>query len=166
MLRIVLLFLRAIFLSRTRLITENLALRHQLTILVSCAKRPRLRQRDRVFWVWLSRFWKDWRSLLFIVKPQTVVRWHRQGFRLYWRWRSRRRRTGRPPIDGELRALIRRMSQENLTWGAPRIQSELRLLGYSVTESTVPKHMMRCHREPSQSWRAFLRTQAKPQVPP
>ena len=89
-LRVVSVFLRAMTIRRSTLAAENLALRQQLAVLERTAKRPRLRQRDRVFWVWLSRLWRDWRSVLVIVQPDTVVRWHRQGFRLYWRWKSRR----------------------------------------------------------------------------
>ena len=89
---------------------------------------PRLRQRDRILWVWLSRFWANWRSCMIIVKPDTVVRWHRDGFRLYWRWKSRSK-PGRPRIHAEIRKLIRPMSRDNATWGSPRIQSELALLG-------------------------------------
>jgi hypothetical protein len=93
---------------------------------------------DRVLLCWLSRLWSNWRSALLIVQPETIVRWHRQGFRLYWRWKSRKKQ-GRPLVDREIRDLIRRMCQENPTWGAPRILSELLLLGYDVAESTVDK---------------------------
>ena len=134
---------------------ENLALRQQLGVLRRSAKRARLRQRDRVFWVWLSRLWADWQSSLVIVKPTTVIRWHRQGFRLYWGWRSRKR-PGRPKIDADIRGLVRRMAHENPTWGVPRIQSELGLLGYAVAESTVAKHMPRHRKPPSQTWPTFL----------
>jgi len=85
--------------------------------------------RDRILWVWLSRLWSGWRSALLIVQPDTVGRWHQLGFKLYWRWKSRTRKLGRPKIDEELRQLIRQMSRENVAWGAPRIQSELALLG-------------------------------------
>ena len=109
------------FLSdRAELAAEIAALRHQLAILRHSAKRPKLRQRDRIFWVWLSKVWANWRSALLIVKPDTVVRWHRQGFRLYWRWKSRN--AGRPKVEVEIRALIRSMSRDNSTWGAPCIQ--------------------------------------------
>jgi transposase InsO family protein len=90
-----------------------------------------------------------------IVKPETVIRWHRDGFRLYWRWKSRKK-PGRPKIDAEIRSLIRRMSRENATWGAPRIHSELALLGYVVTRSTVATYMIRHRKPPSQTWRTFL----------
>ena len=120
------------------------------------AKRPRLRQRDRIFWVWLSKLWSDWRSVLVIVQPDTVVRWHRQGFQLYWRWKSRPSKRGRPKIAAEIRNLIRQMSRENPTWGAPRIQSELHFLGHMVAKSTVEKYMVRHAKPPSQTWRTFL----------
>ena len=123
--------------------------------------RPRLRPRDRAFWVWLSRLWGGWRSALVLVQPETVVGWHRQGFRLYWRWKSRPRGPGRPKIDAEIRQLIRRMYRENRTWGAPRIQSEMHLLGYDVSETTVAKYMLRSPRPSSPSWRAFLANHVK-----
>jgi putative transposase len=151
----VVLFIRAVFASRATIVAENLALRHQLGVLQRSVKRPRIRQRDRILWVWLSRLWADWRSSLMIVKPDTVVRWHQQGFKLYWRWKSRGK-PGRPKIDAEIRSLIRRMCRENATWGAPRIHSELQLLGYDVDESTVGKYMIRHRKPPSQTWRTFL----------
>ncbi len=154
------LFVRGFFAGRAALIAENLALRQQLAILQRSAKRPRLRRRDRVFWVWLSRLWSRWRSSLIIVQPETVMKWHRQGFRLYWRWKSRKGKTGRPNIASEIRSLIRRMSRENPTWGVPRIQSELRLLGYTVAESTVAKYIIRRPKPPSQTWRTFLKNHA------
>ena len=129
----------ALFRSRSRLTLENLALRQQIAVLRRCVKRPKLRPLDRVFWVILSRFWREWRSSLAIVKPETVIRWHRKGFRLFWRWKSRTNARGRPIISPEIVSLIRRMSQANYTWGAPRIQSELRLHGFDVAESTVAK---------------------------
>ena len=122
-------FLRVLLGSRAGLAAENLALRQQLMVLQRSVRRPRPRRRDRIFWVWLSQLWADWRSCLLIVKPETVVRWHQQGFRLYWRRKSRKTRPGRPRIETEIRRLIRRMSRENPIWGAPRIQSELQLLG-------------------------------------
>ena len=148
-------FLRTVFLPRAALAAENLALRQQLAVFQVSAKRPKLRKRDRVFWAWLSRLWADWRSCLMIVKPETVIGWHRQGFRLYWRWKSRKK-PGRPKTEAEVRQLIRRMSLENPLWGAPRIQSELALLGHTVAESTVAEYMGRRRKPPSQTWRTFL----------
>lgn len=117
----ILIFLRALSRRQAGLAPENLALRQQLAVLQHRSKRPRLRKRDRIFWVWLSRLWTGWHSVLLIVQPDTVVAWHRQGWKLYWRWKSRAKAVGRPPIDTELRKLIRRMCRENPTWGAPRI---------------------------------------------
>jgi len=155
MLPIIMVFLKAFFVERPSLAAENMALRHQLTVLQRSVKRPKLRKPDRIFWIWLSRLWTGWRSALFIVQPETVKR-HRQGFRLYWRWRSRREQ-GRPTVGREVRGLIRRMSGESPTWGAPRILSELLLLGYDVAQSTVARYMVRHPRPPSQTWRSFIK---------
>ena len=157
----VFLFLRSLLVSRAALSAENLALRQQLAILKPRTKRPKLRRRDRLFWVWLSRLWSGWTSVLIIVKPETVLRWHRAGFRLFWRWKSRQRRRGRPKVDREIREMIRWLSAENPSWGAPRILSELKMLGYDVAESTVAKYMSRPRKPPSQSWRTFLENHVK-----
>jgi len=154
--RLILAFLMAFFTSRAALAAENLALRQQLVVLQRSVKRPHLHQRDRIFWSWLCRLWSSWRSALLIVQPATVIRCHRQGFRLYWRWKSRKK-PGRPKIDAEVRNLICRMSRDNPTWGAPRIQSELPLLGHDVAESTVAQYMVRRSKPLSQNWRTFLR---------
>jgi hypothetical protein len=147
--------LRVLLPPRGQLALENLALRQQLAVLRRSVPRPRLRPWDRLFWAWLSRYWGGWKDALVIVVPATVVGWHRQGFRLYWRWKSRGR-PGRPRIDPHVRGLIRRMSRENPLWGAPRIQAELRLLGHHVAESTVAKYMARTTRPSSPAWRSFL----------
>ena len=149
------LFVRGLFSGRAALMAENLALRQQLVVLQRSVNRPHLRKRDRIFWVWLSKLWSGWRSALAIVQPGTVVKWHRQGFRIYWRWKSWKR-PGRPQVNRKVRDLIRRMSRENPTWGAPRILSELLLLGHAVAESTVAKYMVRDPKAPSQTWRTFL----------
>jgi hypothetical protein len=120
-------FIRSLIVSRTALAAENLALRQQLAVLNWKIHRPQLHRRDRFFWVILSQLWKNWREVLIIVKPETVIKWHRQGFKLYWRWKSKAP-VGRPKIDKEIRELIKRMSLENPLWGTPRIQSELRQL--------------------------------------
>ncbi|MEI7836707.1 MAG: integrase core domain-containing protein [Planctomycetota bacterium] len=153
--RMVWAFLRAFLASRAALAAENAVLRHQLFVLQRSVKRPRLARSDRVLFVWLSRLWSGWRSALLIVQPSTVLRWHQQGFKLYWRWKSRRE-PGRPKVDREVRGLIRRLSQENPTWSAPRIQSELALLGHDLAESTVARYIARQSKPPSQSWRTFL----------
>jgi len=149
------LFFRSLFVSRLSLAAEILVLRQQLLVLNRSLKRPKLRRRDRFFWVCLSRLWKDWRDALIIIKPDTVIKWHREGFRLYWRWKSKTP-IGRPPIDIEIRELIRRISRENPLWGVPRIQSELRLLGFNVTEKTVAKYRVKRAKPPSQTWKTFL----------
>jgi len=134
---------------------ENLALRQQLAIVQRKTKRPRLTQADRAFWVALCGLWPDWHNALIIVKPETVIRWHRKGFKLYWTWKSRHR-GGRPRIDAEIRTLIRRMARENPTWRAPRIHGELLKLGFEVAEATVSRTMPLRRKPPSQTWRAFL----------
>jgi putative transposase len=150
------LLIRAFLVSRLSLAAEILALRQQVAVYKHTVKRPKLRCRDRIFWVWLSRLWSNWRSALAMVQPETVIQWHRQGFKLYWRWKSRARKPGRPPIQRDIRDLIRRMSQENPLWGAPRLLSELLLLGCHVAERTVAKYMVRTRNPPSQIWRTFL----------
>ena len=152
--------LRSLLVPRLVLVTENLALRQQLLVLRRSTNRPRLRNRDRLFWMALSQLWQNWRAILVIVKPETVIKWHRQGFKCYWRWKSRAGRVGRPKIDQEIRELIRRMSRENPTWGVPRIQAELHLLGYEVAESTVAKYRVSIRKPPSQTWKSFLRNHA------
>jgi len=144
--------LSSIFHSRTALGLENLALRHQIGVLQrSAKKRPKLTSVDRLLWVWLSRLWRDWRSALAIVKPETVIAWHRAGFRLFWTWKVRRGHPGRPVISLEVRDLIRKMCRENPSWGAPRIHGELLKLGIDIGESSVSKYMVRCRKPPSQT---------------
>jgi putative transposase len=155
-----LLLARSFFAPRLELMAEILALRQQLAILNRTAKRPSLRFQDRLFWIALSRFWRDWRSALLIVKPETVINWHRQGFRLYWRWKSKAGRPGRPRIDAEIRELIRRISRENPLWGTPRIKAELHLLGFEVAESTVAKYRIKTLKPSSQTWKTFLSNHA------
>src|SRR3954447_13227589 len=136
---------------------ENLAWRQQLAVLRrSAPQRLKLTSVDRLFWVWLRRVWLDWRSALLIVKPETVIAWHRKGFRLFWRWKIRHGKRGRPAVPKEVRDLIRIMSRNNPRWGAPRIHGELRKLGIEITEPTVAKYMVRQRKPPSQTWRTFL----------
>src|SRR6266849_558480 len=122
--------------SRSDTALEVLALRQQVAVLKRQRPRPTLTRLDRFFWTSLRHLWPRWSDVLLIVKPETVVRWHRAGFRLYWRWRSRRR-TGRPRISEEMRSLIRRLAAENADWGAPRIHGELVKLGFDVSERSV-----------------------------
>jgi len=147
---------RAFLVPRLSLAAENLALRQQVAVFTHSGKRPKLRLRDRLFWVILSHIWLNWHSALAIVQPNTVIKWHRNAFRLFWRWKSRAGKPGRPHIQPEIRELIRRMSRENPLWGAPRILSELLLLGHQVAERTVAKYMLRTSKPPSQTWRTFL----------
>jgi putative transposase len=130
---------------------ENLALRHQLNVLKRSVKRPKLTPADRWLWIVLSRVWKDWRTALAIVQPDTVIGWHRQGFQLFWSWKIRRGKPGRPAVSHEVRLLIRRMSQENPLWGAPHIHGELLKLGITIGETSVAKYMVRHRKPPSQT---------------
>jgi transposase InsO family protein len=148
------------FKSKIRLEAENVALRHQLVVLRRKLEgRARLTNNDRWFFVQLYRWFPSILPALMIIRPDTLVRWHRAGFRGYWRWKSCRR-GGRPPIEAELRALIRQMSRENLLWGAPRIHGELLKLGFELAQSSVAKYMVKHRGPPSQGWRTFLRNHA------
>ncbi len=136
---------------------ENLVLRHQIEILKrSAPKRARLTRADRVLFTWLLRLWPQVARAIRIVHPKTLARWHRQGFRAYWRWKSRPR-GGRPKASTELRALIRQISAQNPLWGAPRIHGELLKLGFEISQSTVSKYMPRRPADPDQTWKTFLR---------
>jgi hypothetical protein len=149
--------LRSILRSRLDLQLEILALRHQIGVLErSVRKRPRLTPTDRLLWVSLFRIWRHWRSTLLIVKPETVVAWHRKGFRLFWSWKVRHGQRGRPAIPRQTRDLIRRMCRENPASGAPRIHGELLKLGIDIGASSVTKYMVRGCKPPSQTWRTFL----------
>lgn len=140
---------------------EKLALRQQLVVLKRHCPRIRLRKADRFFWIWLSRVWRNWRDALAIVRPETVVAWHRKGFRLFWTWISRRKRRGRPEVSSEIRALIRKMTEANPLWGAPRIHGELLKLGIDISERTVSRLMPKRRKPPSQTWKAFLENHVK-----
>ena len=152
--------LAASFKSKSRIEAENAALRHQLIILQRKMQgRVLLTDRDRWFFVQLYRWFPSILTVLTIIQPETLVRWHRAGFRCYWRWKSRTR-GGRPQIDTDLRTLIRQMSVENPLWGAPRIHGELLKLGFDVAQSSVAKYMAKRRGSPSQGWRTFLRNHA------
>jgi hypothetical protein len=136
---------------------ENIALRHQIGVLQrSAKKRLQLHNADRLFWVGLSQVWSEWRSTLVIVKPGTVIAWHRKASRLFWTWKVRHGKPGRPAVSPELRALIRRISRENSGWGAPRIHGELLKLGIDIGDTSVSKYLVRRRKPPSQTWRTFL----------
>src|SRR6202051_2290332 len=148
------------FKSKLRLEAENAVLRHQLIILRRRLHgRVGLTNHDRWFFIQLYRWFPAILRVLTIMRPETLVRWHRAGFRRCWRWKSRRR-GGRPPVETELRALIRRMSIENPLWGAPRIHGELLKLGFEVAQSSVAKYIIKRRVPPSQGWRTFLRNHA------
>ena len=159
-LRLLFVLLTQSFRSRRDLLLENLALRQQLAVLKAKHPQPRLAAPDRLFWVVLRRFWPGWKQALLIVQPETVVRWHRAGFKLYWTmalaasgplW-------GEDAMSKELRELIFRMVAENPTWGAPRIHGELKMLGFDISERTVLRWMRKAPRnpEPAKRWAAFL----------
>jgi Integrase core domain len=152
--------LRSAVRTHRELALENLALRQQVAVWKARQPRPQLTEMDRIFWVLLLRLWTSWQHSLQVVRPETVVGWHRQGFRRYWTWKSRARR-GRPRISREVRALIRRMSGANPLWGAPRIHGELLKLGVTVSQATVSKYILRRRRPPSQAWRTFLKNHGK-----
>jgi len=154
----------ASFRNRAALQLEILALRHQLGVLHRSVKRPKLTSSDRLLWAWLSGIWADWRSALVIVRPETVIAWHRKGFRLFCTWKIRHGRPGRPPVSTETRELIRRLSRENPLWGAPRIHGELLKLGIDVGETSVGKYMLRRRKPPSQTWRTFLENHVQTMV--
>lgn len=143
--------------SRAALQLEVLALRHQLQVLNRSRQpqRARLMRADRWLWVWGSRVWTEWRTNVVIVKPETVIAWHRRGLQMLWAWRSRRR-IGRPSVPADVRALIRTMSEANPLWGAPRLHGELLKLGIQVCQATVATYMIRRRQPPSQTWRTFL----------
>jgi len=156
-LRHVALLVRLLIEDRQRLALENVALRHQLAVLKRSVKRARIQDSDRMFWILMKRMLADWRDAVHFVRPDTVVRWHRKGVRYFWKRKSRSK-PGRPPISWELIHLIRRMSMENAGWGAPKIASELVLLGHIVADSTVAKYMVKVRTpDPWQRWGTFLR---------
>jgi putative transposase len=158
-LRLLAVLFTRLFRSRRDLVLENLALRQQLSVLRRLRPKPQFAAADRLFWVALQRVWHGWQKALILVQPETVVRWHRAGFKLYWTWLSRHRsRAGRRCVNRELRELIFRMVAENRTWGAPRIHGELKMLGFDLSERTVLRWMRRAPRnpEPANQWAAFL----------
>src|SRR5260370_11709627 len=153
--------LSSVFKTRAALQLENLALRHQLGVLHRSVKKPKLTPLDRLLWAWLCGVWADWRSALIVVKPETVIAWHRKGFRLFWTWKVRRGQPGRPSVPKDVRELIRLMSRANPTWGAPRIHGELLKLGMNIGETSVSKYLVRQRKPPSQTWRTFLENHVK-----
>ena len=164
MLQLIFVLLRGVlacFRSRRDVALENLVLRHQLQVALRTNPTPRLGKPDRVLWVWLQQLWPSWREHLLIVKPATVVRWHRKGWRIYWSWKSRTT-LGRPRLSAEVRQLIATMSRDNRLWGTERIRSELLKLGIVVSKRSIRRYRWR---KPmpggSQTWRTFLSNQLK-----
>jgi transposase InsO family protein len=154
-------FVADLFKSRCRLEAENLFLRHQLNVALRRAPpRLQLSGSDRALLVWMVQLWPSLLDTVQVVKPETVLRWHRAGFRAFWHWKSWKR-AGRPRIDRGLRDLVQRMNRENPLWGAPRIHGEFLMLGFEVAQSTVSKYMVRGRNPPSQTWKTFLRNHAQ-----
>jgi putative transposase len=140
---------------------EILALRHQVCVLQRSVKRPKLTAADRFLWGWLSAVWDGWESGFFLAKAATIIGWHRKGFGLFWNWKIRRGKPGRPSVPKEVRELIRTLSRENPLWGAPHIHGELLKLGIDVGETSVSKFMIRRRKPPSPTWRTFLENHLK-----
>src|SRR5262249_16144953 len=149
-------FFKASLSGQCNLALENLALRQQLAILKRTQKRPAIGTKDRLFWVWLTRIWSEWRAPLLIVKPETVIGWHRKSFRLLWTKLSRRKIGGRPSVHSPSRGLIKQKAKTNPQWGAPRIHGELGKLGIEISERSVSRLMPKGRKPPSQTWRTFL----------
>jgi putative transposase len=159
--------LRVFFLSRLDISLEVLALRQQVAVLKRNRTRPSLNRLDRFFWTSLRSMWPRWSDVLVIVRPETVIAWHRKGFRLYWRWRSRPR-GGRPKVGEEIRTLIRRIAAENSDWGAPKIHGELLKLGFEVAERTVARYLRRLRPrcgDPAKRWLSFSPITGRPSSP-
>lgn len=149
----------SLFRTRRDLAFENLLLRQQLAVLREKGTRPQLSSADRSFWMLVSKLWPKWQGALHIVRPETVIRWRREGFRRHWAGKCRRK--GRPELDPKIRLLIQQMSHASPLWGAPRIHGELMKLGIDVSETTVSKYLIRDRKPPSQTWRTFLENHAK-----
>jgi hypothetical protein len=157
---------RCLFYTWSDLVLENAALRQQVAALKKENAKPKLSRFDRIFWVWLSLLWKKWKDALILVEPETVANWHRKGFKLYWKLISRRRKNkGRQPINKEIKTLIDQMSNDNPTWGAPRIHGELLKLGFNVSERSVSRYLAKIRSGPQgnklNKWLTFLINQGK-----
>jgi hypothetical protein len=155
-----LVYVRAFLMAWHSLAMEQAALRQQLAVYKRKHPRPKLNRCDRLFWVVVRRIWNNWSEALILVKPGRVISWHRAGYRLFWRWRSRPRRVGRPKMAEEVQQLIRQMKRENPSWGAPRIHGELLLLGFDISEPTLLRYLRRLKRMPDErkasEWLVFL----------
>ena len=146
-------FARSLFISRKDLILENIALRQQLAILKKDKSRPFIKNSDRLFWITLCRLWKEWRSALAVVSPETVIAWHRKGYNYFWT--KKVKPVGRPKIKFEWQNLIKKMATEN-GWGASRIHGELLKLGIKVSEMTILRYMPKNYKPPKQTWKNFI----------
>jgi putative transposase len=160
MLNAILLWIRFVILvlgGHQQVALENAALRQQLAVFKRNVKRAKLRGRERLFWIGLSMIWKDWKSALVIVRPETVIAWQQKRFKQYW-WRlSQPKGPGRPRVSSAIRKLIRTMAAANPLWGAPRVHGELVKLGFQISERTVSRLMPKKGKKPSQTWTTFLR---------
>ncbi len=154
-------FLKSGLKNQTELALENLALRQQLVILKRQRPHARLGRRDRLFWVSLSAIWQRWRESIIVIKPETVLRWHRKGLALYWTYLSKHGAAGRPGTAKDIRELVCKMANANPTWGSPRIHGELQKLGIKISERTVARLMPKQRKPPSQTWRTFLDNHVK-----
>ena len=160
MLNVILLSIRFVILvlgGHQHVALENAALRQQLAVFKRDVKRPRLRRRDRIFWIGLRAIWKEWKSVLVIVRPETVISWQRKRFQRYWRKLSQSKEPGRPRVSPEIRKLAQHMAAANPLWGAPRVHGELLKLVFAISERTVSRLMPKTDRKPSQTWMTFLR---------
>ena len=161
----ILTYVSGFVISRHHLALEAVALRQQLAVYKRKQPHPKLRRSDRLFWIVVRRIWNNWSEALILVKPDTVISWHRAGYRMFWRWRSRPRQVGRPKVAEEVRHLIRQMKRENPSWGAPRIHGELLMLGFDISEPTVSRYLRRLKRNPDESkasqWSAFLKNHSE-----
>ena len=162
--RALLAFLGASFRTRAALQLKILALRHQIGVLQRSVKRPKVTPADRCLWVWLSSVWGGWQTRLSIFQAATVIGWHRKGFGLFWRWKIRHGKRGRPTVSKEVRQLIRLLSRENPLWGAPHIHGELLKLGIRIGETSISRYMVRRRKPPSQTWGTFLDNHLKTMV--
>ena len=163
-----LLLIRRFFRSRIlkvnyHLKLENLTLRQQLVTLKRQSKPPKLDNTFRFFWILIRKFSDNWQDNLYLVKPATVIAWHRNAFKLFWKLKSRAGKVGRPVVPHEIRELIRQIARENSTWGAPRIHGELKKLGFDVSERSVQKYIPWRPADPKkrQGWLTFLRNHSR-----
>jgi putative transposase len=157
-------FILLIFSGQKQVALENAALRQQLSVFKREVQRPKLKDRDRLFWIGLRMIWQDWKSALVIVRPETVISWHHKRFKQYWWKLSQPKQPGRPRTRAEIRKLIHDMAAANPTWGAPRVHGELKKLGFQISERTVSRLMPKTTGKPSQTWMTFLRNHVRQMV--